>query len=640
MSVQPSLEGSLLPLGELRAQAQRTLIGLLDRRPGRKVLVLDQKLSGPLALVANIAVLKEHGVEKLFHLEKELDISASALEKTTKTTVKSKSNAGGASAHEVVYLVRPTIANMKLISAQVLKAEKESAKRRETAHFSVYFTPRKTVICERILEESGVLGSVQLDEYPLWLIPFEEDVLSLELDSVFNEVAVEKDFSSLYDVASAIVQLEKVCGVIPRVRGKGNSSKVVSGLIQRLAVENNLASTSPASSQIDTLVLLDRSVDFFSPMCTQLTYEGLIDEMLGINNGLVEVPVSASAAAAAAASGAGSKQQQGLRKGKKMALNSSDVLFRELRDLNFGSVGPKLRNKTMNMKEEYKEINSRTFSEVHQFVKKLNIMPVLDRHTELASLIQERSAMDEGFLRRLRCEQDLLDGRGIDAACEYAEQLMFGEKESMESVLRLISLVSLVNSGVPKKYFDTLRWGFLHLYGFESLSSLQAIQASGLIKKYEGGRNAFPQLKKAFRLIVDEADDANPSDISFVYSGYAPLSCRLVDAALKPGGLANDEAVRIIPGPQFSFEQQYSESKGDGAGREANTLQNQMGEDGEENRRTVLVVFIGGVTFAEISALRFMSSQGGLDCNFIIMTTKLINGNTLMSSLCTDFASA
>ncbi len=67
----------------------------------------------------------------------------------------------------------------------------------------------------------------------------------------------------------------------------------------------------------------------------------------------------------------------------------------------------------------YKEINSRTFSEVHQFVKKLNIMPVLDRHTELASMIQEKSAMDENFLKRLRCEQDLLDGRGIDAACEY-----------------------------------------------------------------------------------------------------------------------------------------------------------------------------------------------------------------------------
>ncbi|QDZ22765.1 vacuolar protein-sorting-associated protein [Chloropicon primus] len=609
--VQPSLAGSVLPLEDIRSQAQRTLISLLDRRPGRKVLVLDKTVSGPLALVANIGVLKEHGVEKLFHLEPGLKVDDGSMK-------------------EVVYLVRPTIGNMRLISEQIIEAEERMSKRKDTAtiHFSIYFTPRKTVICERILEDCGVLGSLQVDEFPLWLIPFDEDVLSLELNSVFNEVNVEKDFSSLYDVASAIVQLQKVCGLIPKVRGKGESSKVVSNLIQRLALENDLvsasgeaASVSEGGHQIDTLVLLDRSVDLLSPMCTQLTYEGLIDEMLGINNGLVEVPVISQDQE--------QQQQQSARRGKKVPLNSSDVLFRELRDLNFGSVGPKLRNKTMHMREEYKEINSRTFSEVHQFVKQLNIMPVLDRHTELASLIQERSAMDERFLKRLRCEQDLLDGRGIDSACEYAEELMFGQKASMESVLRLIALVSLVNSGVPKKYYDTLRWGLLHLYGYDNLSTLQSIQHSGLIKKYEGGRNTFPQVKKAFRLVVDEVDDTAPTDISYVYSGYAPLSCRLVDAALKPGGLGSDEAAKMIPGPQFSYEQSRVEEGLLGEGES---------EDGSgDGRKTVLVVFIGGVTFAEISALRFMSSQGGLNCNFIVMTTKLINGNSLVKSLCSDF---
>ena len=73
--VQPSLEGSLLPLSELRASAQSNLLNLIDRRPGRKVLVLDPKISGPLALVANIGMLKEHGIEKLYHLEKNLSVA-------------------------------------------------------------------------------------------------------------------------------------------------------------------------------------------------------------------------------------------------------------------------------------------------------------------------------------------------------------------------------------------------------------------------------------------------------------------------------------------------------------------------------------------------------------------------------------
>lgn len=35
----------------------------------------------------------------------------------------------------------------------------------------------------------------------------------------------------------------------------------------------------------DTLLLLDRNVDLLTPLATQLTYEGLIDEIFGITNG-------------------------------------------------------------------------------------------------------------------------------------------------------------------------------------------------------------------------------------------------------------------------------------------------------------------------------------------------------------------
>lgn len=34
--------------------------------------------------------------------------------------------------------------------------------------------------------------------------------------------------------------------------------------------------------KIDNLILIDRSVDYLTPMMTQLTYEGLVDEYLGI----------------------------------------------------------------------------------------------------------------------------------------------------------------------------------------------------------------------------------------------------------------------------------------------------------------------------------------------------------------------
>ncbi len=60
-----------------------------------------------------------------------------------------------------------------------------------------------------------------------------------------------------------------------------------------------------AGGCIDEAVLLDRGLDCITPMCTQLTYEGLVDETLRIRNGAVTLDGPAGAAprpAAAAAS--------------------------------------------------------------------------------------------------------------------------------------------------------------------------------------------------------------------------------------------------------------------------------------------------------------------------------------------------
>ena len=46
-----------------------------------------------------------------------------------------------------------------------------------------------------------------------------------------------------------------------------------------------------------------------------------------------------------------------------------------------------------------------------------------------------------------------------------------------------------------------------------------------------------------------------------------------------------------------------------------------------------MVMFIGGVTYAEISALRFLSTRPELNCDFVIATTKLMNGTTMIEGL-------
>ena len=43
------------------------------------------------------------------------------------------------------------------------------------------------------------------------------------------------------------------------------------------------------ASGIDTLILLDRTLDLATPMATQLTYEGLLDEVFGLSCGQVRM---------------------------------------------------------------------------------------------------------------------------------------------------------------------------------------------------------------------------------------------------------------------------------------------------------------------------------------------------------------
>eukprot|EP00897_Mesotaenium_endlicherianum_P000068 jgi/Mesen1/10061/ME000730S09342 len=220
-----NLEAAPIDLNSWRDHARAELVDILDSVRGKKVLVLDPKLSGPLALIAQIAVLKEHGVENLFHL------SSEPLQSDCR---------------RVVYLARPCVALMRQVAAQV-KVDVQHGIQRS---YSLFLVPRTTIACEKVLEMEGVHADVSIAEYPLDFIPFDEDLLSLELESSFKECHVDGDRTSLYDVARALTKLQAVFGVIPNIKGKGRSAAQVADILYRLRREQAaetplLADTQP-----------------------------------------------------------------------------------------------------------------------------------------------------------------------------------------------------------------------------------------------------------------------------------------------------------------------------------------------------------------------------------------------------------
>lgn len=107
----------------------------------------------------------------------------------------------------------------------------------------------------------------------------------MEINDAYREFYLENDPTCLYQVALAIQNLQKLYGKIQRVTGRGPAANKVWDLMQRLEKENeDVKSKETQTPMIEHLLLLDRSVDLLSPLVTQLTYEGLIDEIYGIHN--------------------------------------------------------------------------------------------------------------------------------------------------------------------------------------------------------------------------------------------------------------------------------------------------------------------------------------------------------------------
>ncbi|XP_009003071.1 vacuolar protein sorting-associated protein 33A isoform X2 [Callithrix jacchus] len=534
-------------LNVLREAVRRELREFLDKCAGSKAIVWDEYLTGPFGLIAQYSLLKEHEVEKMFTLK--------------------GSRLPAADVKNIIFFVRPRLELMDIIAENVLSEDR----RGPTRDFHILFVPRRSLLCEQRLKDLGVLGSfIHREEYSLDLIPFDGDLLSMESECAFKECYLEGDQTSLYHAAKGLMTLQALYGTIPQIFGKGECARQVANMMIRMKREFT-GSQNSIFPVFDNLLLLDRNVDLLTPLATQLTYEGLIDEIYGIQNSYVKLPPEKFAP---------KKQGDGAKdlptEAKKLQLNSAEELYAEIRDKNFNAVGSVLSKKAKIISAAFEERhNAKTVGEIKQFVSQLPHMQAargsLANHTSIAELIKDVTT-SEDFFDKLTVEQEFMSGIDTDKVNNYIEDCI-AQKHSLIKVLRLVCLQSVCNSGLKQKVLDYYKREILQ----------------------------------------------NPTDISYVYSGYAPLSVRLAQLLSRPGWRSIEEVLRILPGPHFEERQPLPTGL---------QKKRQPGEN-----RVTLVFFLGGVTFAEIAALRFLSQLEDGGTEYVIATTKLINGTSWIEAL-------
>ena len=507
---------------------------------------------------------------------------------------------------------------------------------------------------EKILEEAGVLGDTSIVEFPLYFLPLEKDLLSLELEDSFGDLYLRKDPTPTFLVARALMTVQQKHGLFPRITGKGENAKKLANLLGRMRQEiiagedasesSNKLGLTP-SNTIESLIVIDREVDYATPLLTQLTYEGLIDEVVGIQHNQADIDSSIVGAAPQPAQGS-SKALGGAPaqpKKRKILLDSSDKLYDQLRDTNFAIVGNLLNKVARRLQTDYKgNHGAKSTAELRDFVNKLPGYQAeqqsLKIHTGLAEEIMKHT-QSEQFGKLLEVQQNLAAGADPSSQHEAIEELI-ARDAPLNEVLRLLCLESCIAGGIKPRELENFKKMILQAYGYQHILTLDALEKlqlllsrtsplAGMIPMTGGAQSTgtktnYTYLRKQLRLIVDEVNEHDPNDIAYVYSGYAPLSIRLVQCILQKqyltmitrGGPANsvavvaaggaaqgwrgfDETVRHVRGPTFDETQ-----KGEDKAHKARSLLSGSGE-----KKTVFVVFLGGITFTEIAALRFIARK-------------------------------
>ena len=414
--------------------------------------------------------------------------------------------------------------------------------------------------------------------------------------------------------------------------------------------EDNVYNADASLSSIDALLVIDRKIDLVTPMLTPLTYEGLIDDVLEIEvGGCVSVQRSLLEPDEDSVHAKDSSVV--------LSLNDSDPLYKEVRNIHVEIFGTFLQNQAKALKESHSQFTNketaRDLTEIHQFVKQIPVftknLRSLTNHIHIAELVK-RKAETQSFRQRWQTERSMLES---EPCYEILEELI-ASGEPPYRWLCLLCLQSLTSNGIKATRYDAIRREVVQTYGYEFLLILGDLEKTGFLRKREtlwmdSMSTSYSTLRKALNLINAEVDPSSPEDPAYVSSGYCPMTVRWVQASMR-GYTGLEEAMKELPaaaGGRLIYIEQRSppESLVDamkrpkapslGASAKSQTAQtlSQHHNISASKKPVMLVYFVGGVTYMEIAALRFLSKRPSFPYSLVICTTEVVNGGKLLQSL-------
>ena len=455
------------------------------------------------------------------------------------------------------------------------------------------------------------------------LIPIDNDLLSLEKEKYFREIYIDKNLSSISELANAFVKLESFFGKVKHRYLKGDNSTIFLNLVNEKEKENDLKVTD----EIFGMIVLDRSVDFLTTITSNYTYEGLIDDFFKINLGNIKIKESFIRD-----TNINIKNNNNQEKYLTYALTSfNNSFYSQIGCMHYLDV-----NKYLNKLTEHYQLitnNSKkkdlSLEELKKITYDLNVYlneiksPLLANKNILYHIIN--SISNEQYIQYIKNEQILLTGELPPNLHLFYEDYI-SDKRDLYQLLKLMSIESLTLGGI--KDYNSIKRNILNVYGYQNVFLFRDLEKLGWLRdKSKNSLNMnYIQLCEKLELVKIDFNNEKPEDFSYVMGGYCPIGLKLIEKGLEGKWNKIQDIIKKIPG-EASFPNDESE------------IYNPT-----EEINTIFLVFIGGVTYTEIEAVRFLNrkfkenydksiSKNPTRIQLIIITTCILNTNKIFSNL-------
>ncbi|CEP61625.1 tethering complex ATP-binding subunit VPS33 LALA0_S03e07118g [Lachancea lanzarotensis] len=397
------------------------------------------------------------------------------------------------------------------------------------------------------------------------------------------------------------------------------------------------------------LIALERDIDPLTPLCSQLTYAGILDDLYEMKDkNLIHEPP--------------------LTDVEIITLdNDKDEVWNELKFKNFGALGPRLNELARELQAGYDARHqAESVSEIKQFVDNLGGLQerqkLLKLHTGLSStVLKEVANKDEGddeslFNRVLEIEQDSIAGNlGQRSNCEKILELLYEGVLSYSGALRLCCIFSLTRNGIRDREYNLLRTEIVDRWGVDAMFALQRLARAGwflsksLFAKYSPWTD-FDTFAAYLELIPQsdrDGDPGEPTDSSFAYCGTVPIMTRaiqlLFDRSIVSKTFSAQQPFIISRTPSWrGIEDLFTQHYGSGVLREqvcdesTSARTRVIGKPAKNSPDPVLVVMLGGVTIGEMATLQFLAGQlrkKGVNKRFIVVTDGIVGAAHLANAL-------